>query len=496
MPFDAPQFMREAAQQGLKYYEEGLGGDGLTSKTISEARGIARGEVSENKWVRIAAWIARHMPDLDAPAADPDNEDYPSPGVVAHLLWGSGPSKEAARRAEAYASNIVRRLEEEANRMTEASLETRIETGDPVIVSDIDETLIGYGAEPYRIDSTWEFIQSLEGELFLVTGRPESDRAETEAQLESLDITYSRLIMNPGSTADSVEYKTVTMETLLETYNVIVAIENDDDTRDAYRALGVETVDPEDIGKTPDAGYDMEDDMNRSQGAKMEQRVNVTDFEIREEGDGMTLTGYASVFGQPSEPLPFREYVAPGAFTRSLKSRNDVKLLWNHDTGTVLGSTRAGTLKLVEDSKGLRVEASLPETTAGKDAAILIRRGDVTGFSFGFSVIKDSWNKEGTERTLNQVRLHEVSLTPFPAYTQTNGTAQVRSLDLLAQRAEVDVNELSEALSQVEAGEDITMEQKALLSRVIDKLAPTPEPPADDLGMLALKKKKLELLEM
>ena len=371
--------------------------------------------------------------------------------------------------------------------------EDRNASGDPIIVSDIDDTLIGYGETPYRIDSTWEFIQSLDGALFLVTGRPDSERADTEKQLADLGISFSELRMNPGSSSESLAFKKAEMESLLETYNVIAAIENDEATRSAYKALGVEAYDPSDLPMPEDEAPT--DTMDRSKGLKMEQRINVTDFEIREEGDGMTLTGYASVFGQPSEPLPFREYVAPGAFTRSLKSRNDVKLLWNHDTGTVLGSTRAGTLKLVEDTKGLRVEASLPETTAGKDAAILIRRGDVTGFSFGFSVIKDSWNKEGTERTLNQVRLHEVSLTPFPAYTQTNGTAQVRSLDLLAQRAEVDVNELSEALQQVEAGEDITMEQKALLSRVIDKLAPVPAPPSDDLGMLALKKKKLELLE-
>jgi HK97 family phage prohead protease len=230
--------------------------------------------------------------------------------------------------------------------------------------------------------------------------------------------------------------------------------------------------------------------------SKLETRVNLAQFEVREEGEEMTFEGYASVFNSPSEPLPFREYVAPGAFTRSLKSRNDIKLLWNHDTGAVLGSTRAGTLRLSEDDRGLKVVASLAPTSLGRDVAALIKRGDVDSMSFGFSVIKDSWNAEGTERTLNSVRLHEVSIVSFPAYKGTAGSTSVRGLELAAQRADVDPDALADALLKVEAGEEITTDDRDLLSRVIDKLAPTPEPASDDLGMLALKKKKLKLLEM
>ena len=88
----APAYMRAAARQGLRYYEEGKAGDGLVDRTVREARAMASGNVTADKWVRIAAWIARHLVDLDSPSANPTNENYPSPGVVAHLLWGSGPS--------------------------------------------------------------------------------------------------------------------------------------------------------------------------------------------------------------------------------------------------------------------------------------------------------------------------------------------------------------------------------------------------------------------
>jgi HK97 family phage prohead protease len=213
----------------------------------------------------------------------------------------------------------------------------------------------------------------------------------------------------------------------------------------------------------------------------------------------MHLEGYAALFNSRSENLGgFTETIAPGAFARSLKSRNDIKLLWNHDTSAVMGSTRAGTLTLTEDARGLRVSAELPNTTYGRDAKELIKRGDVSGFSFGFSIPGkggDDWNSEGTERTLKSVRLHEVSLVAFPAYPETNGTASVRGLDKIAQRADVDADQLADAITKLEAGDEITADERNVLSKVIDSLSPTPEvAPEPDLGILNLKKKKLELL--
>jgi HK97 family phage prohead protease len=359
-----PAFMRAAARQGLRYHEEGLSGDGLVDRTVREARAMAAGNVTADKWVRIRAWIARHLVDLDAPAANPNNEDYPSAGVVAHLLWGSGPSKRAAQRALDYADRVVTRLEEE-------------------------------------------------------------NRALLSVESESM--------------------------------------------------------------------------------AKVEQRISTAQFEIREDEAGMTFEGYAAIFDSPSEPLPFIERIKRGAFNRSLKqARNDIKLLWNHDTSAVLGSTRAGTLKLVEDNRGLKVTATLPHTTMGRDAAILLKRGDVDSMSFGFSVPAggDSWNDDGSERTLKSVRLHEVSIVAFPAYTSTAGTTSVRGLDAVAERALLDVDALADAMLALEEGKDLTPEAADLLRAIIQELSPTPvvmpeiEEDMGDMGMLELKKTKLKLMEI
>ena len=141
----------------------------------------------------------------------------------------------------------------------------------------------------------------------------------------------------------------------------------------------------------------------------------------------------------------------------------------------------------------------LPNTTTGRDAAELIRRGDVDSMSFGFSVPRDgdSWSTDGAERTLHEIRLHEVSIVAFPAYSGTAGTTTVRGLERLAERADVDADALADALLKVELGDDITSDDRDLLERVLEKLAPAPveeDTSEKDLTMLALKKKKLELL--
>ena len=177
---------------------------------------------------------------------------------------------------------------------------------------------------------------------------------------------------------------------------------------------------------------------NRESGLKLlEQRTVTENIEFRQEGDGMTFSGYAATFNAPSQPLPFTEVIKPGAFKRSLGARNDIKLLWNHDTGQVLGSTRAGTLVLSEDERGLKVTAKLPNTSAGRDAAELIKRGDVNAMSFGFSVPAggDSWSEDGNTRELNSVRLFEASIVAFPAYMSTAGTTSMRSGEQAEEKA-------------------------------------------------------------
>lgn len=225
------------------------------------------------------------------------------------------------------------------------------------------------------------------------------------------------------------------------------------------------------------------------------RRITSNDFELRKDpmGDGMSFTGYAAVFNSPSEPLPFIERIMPGAFTRTLKSKNNVRMYMNHDSSMLLATTKAKTLRLSEDSKGLLVDASLPDTSVGRDLSVLMQRGDVNSMSFGFSVPTggDYFSDDGMTRELRQIKLFEVSVvTGFPAYTAT--TASVRSLDALALRTGVDADHLAAAITNLEAGQTLSEDHAALLRETVAKLEPIVESAPARLGMLS---KHLDLIQ-
>jgi HK97 family phage prohead protease len=151
-------------------------------------------------------------------------------------------------------------------------------------------------------------------------------------------------------------------------------------------------------------------------------------IEVRAEGDEPRIAGYAAVFNVLSADIGgFQERIAPGAFTRSLG--RDVRALFNHDPNIVLGRTKAKTLRLEEDQRGLRVEIVPPATEAARSLVESMRRGDVDQMSFGFETVGQDWSEEGGKilRTLTEVRLFDVSIVTYPAYPQTK--AAVRSLD-------------------------------------------------------------------
>jgi len=158
-------------------------------------------------------------------------------------------------------------------------------------------------------------------------------------------------------------------------------------------------------------------------------------LELRVKGDAdPVIEGYGALFNSESQDLGgFREKIAPGAFARSIKNNKDIMSLFNHDPSMVLGRTGNGTLTLREDKTGLHMEVKPPNTAAARDIIEVIRRGDVTGQSFQFVTVRDSWEgldaDSDTIRTLEEVRLLEVGPVVFPAYTDTKVSA--RALDKL-----------------------------------------------------------------
>jgi len=144
----APEFMRESARRGLELHEQGLSGDGLMPATVADARRMAAGEISEEKWRKIPAWIARHIGDLSAV-----DGDEITAGLVAMLLWGGGSSRESAERAQSYGERIISQLDDEQNSRADRSGSDKI-TAMSVERADREHRWCITGADERRVAYT------------------------------------------------------------------------------------------------------------------------------------------------------------------------------------------------------------------------------------------------------------------------------------------------------------------------------------------------------
>ena len=117
-------------------------------------------------------------------------------------------------------------------------------------------------------------------------------------------------------------------------------------------------------------------------------------------GDGRKLAGYAAVL-QFAVCRPRRLHRNHSRRARSPDRWRAIPLdplaLLQHMPHLVLGRRSAGTLRLAEDARGLAFEIDLPDTTAARDLAVSVARGDIKGASFAFTVPPggDSWATHG-----------------------------------------------------------------------------------------------------
>ncbi len=158
---------------------------------------------------------------------------------------------------------------------------------------------------------------------------------------------------------------------------------------------------------------------------------SVTGLEIRDARPGFigSLVGYPAVWDTESRDMGgWVEVLKPGVFTRSLKEQPDVFAFYQHDDSRVLGRTSAGTLRLQEDQRGLRMELDLVDTQLNRDVLAEVRAGNVTSMSFGMlgKSVKAEWTKGAGKsvRSVREAQLIEVSIVSIPAYAATEVSAR------------------------------------------------------------------------
>jgi HK97 family phage prohead protease len=148
-------------------------------------------------------------------------------------------------------------------------------------------------------------------------------------------------------------------------------------------------------------------------------------------GEGATIEGYASVFGQVDQG---GDRVQRGAFARSLAGGRKVRMLWQHDPREPIGVWD----EVREDDRGLWVKGRiLTDVARGREAAALVAAGAIEGLSIGYRTRRAERDRDGV-RLLSEVELWEVSLVTFPMLGQAR-------VDAKAERAE---GELFAALAE------------------------------------------------
>ena len=161
-------------------------------------------------------------------------------------------------------------------------------------------------------------------------------------------------------------------------------------------------------------------------------------FQTRSANDDLFIEGYFSVFNS-EYPLweGASEIVKPGAFTNS--ASGDVRALINHDSSLVLGRTKAGTLTLRQDERGLwgNIRINRDDVDA-MNLYARVQRGDVDQCSFGFDIKRETFVDLGDGKCRWEIEevdpLYEVSVCTFPAYTETSVSARKQDLAEIEKR--------------------------------------------------------------
>lgn len=202
------------------------------------------------------------------------------------------------------------------------------------------------------------------------------------------------------------------------------------------------------MGETPpDSLTSMANGGGRSAPAveRIFTRVDVQLLEARSGKGNRTIGGYAAVFNRPSDNLGgFIERIDNRFFNKS-KADNwpAVVCRYNHADEFLLGTTRAGTLRLSLDGTGLDYAVDLPECRS--DVYELVSRGDISQSSFAFQAFEDDWGMSDQGyplRTLVSGRLIDVAPVNIPAYR--DATVGLRSLASHMSAPIEDINQLAQ----------------------------------------------------
>jgi hypothetical protein len=210
----------------------------------------------------------------------------------------------------------------------------------------------------------------------------------------------------------------------------------------------------------------------------MNKEVRSLEFEIRAEETGNEeragrLTGTPIVFNQVTDLGWIREVIEPGALDNA--DLKDVRFLVGHDTsGIPLARSRNNnensTMQLTvgENGMDIRVDLDIENNPRAKELYSAVKRGDISGMSFMFTVDKDAWEDLESDQPLRRItaisRVFEVSAVTFPAYEGTS--LEAASEDSALESARASLESARKQLEEERAAQAETERRMALLERL------------------------------
>lgn len=207
----------------------------------------------------------------------------------------------------------------------------------------------------------------------------------------------------------------------------------------------------------------------------MNKEVRSLEFEIRAEDTGNQeragrITGTPIVFSQVTDLGWIREVIEPGALDET--DLKDVRFLVGHDTTSIpLARSRNNNanstmqLSVTERGMEIRVDLDIEGNPRAKELYSAVKRGDISGMSFMFTVNKDAWDDLETDQPLRHItsigKVFEVSAVTFPAYDGTD--IQAAAEDSALESARVSLESAKAKLAEERAAEAEQERRRAVL---------------------------------
>lgn len=196
----------------------------------------------------------------------------------------------------------------------------------------------------------------------------------------------------------------------------------------------------------------------------MEQKIiRAFSFDVRAENNeqnGDFITGQPIVFDARTDLGYFDEIIDKGALDKT--DLRDVRFLVNHNTDMIplarsRNNNEHSTMQLSVGEDGMSIRVNL-DTENNQDAKALysaIKRGDLSGMSFMFTVDADSWEDLESDHPVRHIteigKVFEVSAVTFPAYEQTSISARDCAEALESAKASLESEKRAVRLAELKA---------------------------------------------